>query len=69
MNSLAEHFDSPYSPKYPTTRTGAAQLWFNALTMETNSSSFFYHSASKEYKEVQIKISSIIKEHVPFQLF
>lgn len=66
MNLLAEHFDYPCPSKYPMTRRRAVQLWFNAITMVCNSSFFFYHSLSKESKEVQIKISSIKKEHVSF---
>lgn len=66
MSLLAEHFDNPCSCKCPMTRRVAVQLLFNAVRMETNSCSLFYHSPSKEHKEVQIKINSIRKEHVPF---
>lgn len=66
MSLLAEHFDNPCSRKCPMTRRVAVQLLFNAVRIKTNSSSFFYHSPSKEYKEVQIKINSIRNEHVPF---
>ena len=59
MSLLAEHFDNPCSRKCPMTRRVAVQLLFNAVRIKTNSSSFFYHSPSKEYKEVQIKINSI----------
>lgn len=66
MSLLAEHFDNPCSLKCPITTREVVQLWFSAIRMETNCSSFFYHSLSNEHKEVQIKIHSIRKEHVPF---
>lgn len=66
MSLSAEYFANPCSLKCPWNRRVALQCQLSAIRMATNPSSFFYHSSSEGHKEVQIKISSIRKEHVPF---